>query len=190
MHEAKHLRKVAWGLTGSGDKLAETISIMKEIKDKYESRVDISPYLSKAAQQVLGWYKLGEEFKKLFPRSQVEINANSPFLAGDLQTRRFEFLLIAPASSNTVAKISVGIADSLLSNSAIMSMKALVPVYVMPTDSRAGTVSTELPNGTRLNLQVRKEDAENVRKLERMAGISLIEKPEEIRRVFDEHFSK
>ena len=42
-------RKVAWGITGGGDKIAEFLEVMKEIKKEYESTVEIQVFLSKAA---------------------------------------------------------------------------------------------------------------------------------------------
>lgn len=187
--EAEKKRKVAWGITGSGDRLPETISIMKEMKEEYQHNVDVRVFLSKAGEQVVKWYKLHEQLQQDFIRVSVENNSNSPFLAGDLQLGKFEFLLIAPATSNTVAKISVGITDTLLCNSAVMALKAFVPVYIMPSDYKEGTVVTRLPNGKDLRLRVRKEDAENTRKLSLMENVSVLEKPEDICKVFLKHFS-
>ena len=182
-------RKVAWGITGSGDRLSETIDIMKRLKEEYHHEVDVRVYLSKAGEQVAKWYKLYDRLKQNFERVWVEFNANSPFLAGDLELGKFEFLLIAPATSNTVAKIAVGITDTLLCNSAIMALKAFVPVFVMPSDYKEGTLVTRLPNGKDLRLRVRKEDAENTRKLSLMENMFVLEKPEAICDVFKKHFS-
>jgi archaeoflavoprotein AfpA len=182
-------RKVAWGITGSGDRLPETIGIMKEMKEGYQNEVDVRVYLSKAGEQVVKWYRLCDQLKQNFEKVQVELNSNSPFLAGDLELGKFEFLLIAPATSNTVAKIAAGITDTLLCNSTIMALKALAPVYIMPSDYKEGTVVTRLPNGKDLKLRVRKEDAENTRKLSRMENVFVLEKPEDIREVFKKHFS-
>jgi archaeoflavoprotein AfpA len=187
--EVRKKRKVAWGITGSGDRLPETIGIMKELEEQYQNKVDVRVYLSKAGEQVVKWYRLYDRLKQSFEKIWVELNANSPFLAGDLELGKFEFLLIAPATSNTVAKIAVGITDTLLCNSAIMALKAFVPVYAMPSDYKEGTVVTTLPNGKALKLRVRKEDAENTRKLSRMENVFLLEKPEEIREIFKKHFS-
>jgi archaeoflavoprotein AfpA len=132
MESLKKKKRVAWGITGSGDRLAETIEVMKDIRKQYENVAEIFVYLSKAGDQVIKWYRLGDDLKKNFSKIFVEINANSPFLAGQLQTGKFEFFLIAPATSNTVAKISMGIADSLISNAAIMALKAFIPVYILP----------------------------------------------------------
>jgi len=181
-------RKVAWGITGSGDRLSETIGIMKELKEEYQNTVDLRVYLSKAGEQVVRWYKLFEQVKQNFGKVWVELNSNSPFLAGDLELGKYEFLLIAPATSNTVAKIAAGITDTLLCNSAIMALKAFVPVYVMPSDYKEGTVVTKLPSGKDLKLRVRKEDAENTRKLSLIENVFVLEKPEDIRKVFNKHF--
>jgi archaeoflavoprotein AfpA len=180
-------RKVAWGITGGGDKLPETMSVMREIRDEYQDEVDIRVFLSKAGEQVAKWYRLLDQLKRDFNRVSVEVNSNAPFLAGDLQAREYKFLLVAPATSNTVAKIAAGVADTLLCNSVVMALKASVPVYIMPTDYKEGKVLTKLPSGRDFMLRVRKEDAENVTKLSDMDGLSLLEKPEGILKVFEKH---
>lgn len=186
----KKKTKVAWGISGSGDKLAETVDIMIRVKKQYANEVDIRVYLSKAGEQVIKWYKLNEKLNESFDRVLVETNSNSPFLAGDLQTGKFAFLLIAPATSNTVAKIANGITDSLLTNSAIMALKGFTSVYIMPVDFREGTIMTKLPDGKDWKVRVRREDAENAQKLKTMKGITVLEKPEEILEVFQNHFPK
>ena len=186
--KAERKRKVAWGITGSGDRLSETISIMKELKEQYQNEVDVRVYLSKAGEQVVKWYRLEDQLKRTFEKTWVELNSNSPFLAGELELRKFEFLLIAPATSNTVAKIAAGVTDTLLCNSAIMALKAFVSVYVMPSDYKEGTMVTRLPNGKDLTLRVRREDAENTRKLSLMENVSVLEKPEDICTVFRKQF--
>lgn len=184
------MRKVAWGISGSGDRLPETVETMKQLKERYAGRVDIKVFLSRAGETVVKYYRLEGGLKKTFGRLWVEVDANSPFLAGQLQLGKFDFLLIAPATSNTVAKISLGIADSLLSNSAIMALKAYVPVYIMPSDLEEGESTTVLPSGKRIRLRIRREDAEHVRRLSTMDGVQILRKPEEISMVFEKHFGK
>jgi archaeoflavoprotein AfpA len=188
-NEAKK-RKVAWGISGAGDKIAEFIQIMKEIKKEYEDAVEIHVFLSKAAETVLKFYRLEDELKQNFSKVQVELNSNSPFLAAWMQMRKYEFLLIAPGSSNTVAKIAVGIGDSMLTNAASMSLKAFMPVYIVPTDYEEKTVYTKLPNGKEMKLRIRKEDADNVRRLERMDDVHVLENPMKISAVFKEWFGQ
>ena len=177
-------RKVAWGITGGGDKIAEIIDVMKDLRKQSEDVVEIQVFLSKAADTVLKFYRLEDELKRNFPKVQVELNSNSPFLAAWMQMRKYEFLLIAPASSNTVAKIANGIGDTLLTNAAIMSLKAFVPVYILPTDYRESIVYTKLPNGKEMKLRVRKEEADQVRKLESIENMHVLENPQKMREAF------
>jgi len=181
-------RKVAWGITGAGDKIADFIKVMKEIQKEYADTVEIQVFLSKAADIVLKYYNLETDLKQNFQKVSVELNSNAPFLAAWMQMRKYEFLLIAPATSNTVAKIANSIGDTLLTNAAIMSLKAFVPVYIAPTDYKEGTVYTKLPNGKEMKLRVRKEEVEQVKKLERMEDIFVLEGPQKIREVFKKWF--
>ena len=174
-------RKVAWGITGAGDKIAEVLEVMKDLKKQSEDVVEIEVFVSKAAEIVLKFYRLEDELKRNFPKVQVELNSNSPFLAAWMQMRKYEFLLIAPATSNTVAKIANGIGDTLITNSAIMSLKAFVPVYILPTDYKESIVYTKLPNGKEMKLRVRKEEADQVRKLEKMEDVHVLENLQKMR---------
>lgn len=182
--------KVAWGITGAGDKIVEYMRAMKAIKKEYEDTVEIDVYLSKAAETVLKFYRLEAELRQNFTKVTVELNSNAPFLAAWMQMRKYKFLLIAPATSNTVAKIANSIGDTLLTNAAIMSLKAFVPVYIAPTDYKVGVVSTKLPNGKEMKLRVRKEEVEQVKKLQRMEDMFVIENPQKISAVFKEWFKQ
>jgi archaeoflavoprotein AfpA len=188
MKKQKKVKRVAWGITGSGDRLLETIEAMKQLKRQYQDSIKITVYLSQAGNQVIHFYGLAKTLKESFDKVRVEVNSNVPTLAVQLQSGKIEFLLIAPATANTVAKLAAGIADTLLCNAAIMSLKSFVPVYVMPCDYKEGVTVTQLPDGSEMRIRVRKEDVENTRKLAAMDGIVILEKPEEIHEVFQKHF--
>ena len=181
-------KRIAWGITGSGDRIGEVLKVMKEIKNLYENEVDIRVYLSKAGEEVIKYYKLTRELEENFDKILVEINSNSPFLAGQLQLGAFEFLLIAPATSNTVAKISTSIGDSLLSNAAIMALKAFVSIYILPSDYKEGIITTILPNGQDQKLRIRKEDVEHVKKLGKMEDVFILNEPKDIFQMFKKRF--
>jgi archaeoflavoprotein AfpA len=181
-------KKIAWGITGSGDRIEETVQAMIRLQEKYDDYVDVRVFVSRAGEQVIKYYKLFNILEKHFDKVWVEINANSPFLAGQLQVKRYEFLLLAPATSNTVAKISLGLADSLLTNATIMAQKAFVPSYIMPCDYQPGIITTILPDGSEMRLRIRKEDAEHVEKLRCMEDVFVIETPSEIAGIFEKHF--
>ena len=118
------------------------------------------------------------------PQFLNHTQAEDPFLAGMVQSRKYEFLLIMPASSNTVAKLVNGIGDTLLTNSALMSLKAFVPVWVMPVDYKESVISTKLPNGKEMKLRVRKEEADQVRRLEQTEDVRVFENPQKVREGF------
>ena len=126
--------------------------------------------------------------KEKFDKVRVETNSNVPTLAVQLQSGKIEFLLIAPATGNTVAKIATGIADTLLCNAAIMALKSFIPVYILPCDYKEGVTVTQLPDGHEMKIRVRKEDVENVQKLATIDGVHILERPEEIPEVFRKHF--
>jgi archaeoflavoprotein AfpA len=176
--------KVAWGITGAGDKIQEIVEVMKDLKTQSEGTVEFDVYISKAGDTMLKFYRLDEEIKKNFSKVWVEANANSPFLAGMVQSGKYEFLLIMPASSNTVAKIVNSISDTLLTNAALMSLKAFVPVWIMPVDYKESIIYTKLPNGKEMKLRVRKEEAEQVRRLEAMEDVEVFENPQKLREGF------
>ena len=161
---------------------------MKKIQQEYVETVEIQVFLSKAGEQVLKYYRLEEDLRSSFDKVRVEINSNAPFLAAWMQMGKYDFLLIAPSTSNTVAKIVNSIGDTMLTNAAIMSLKAFVPVYIAPTDYEKGTVFTRLPNGKEMKLRVRKEEAEQVKKLELMEDVHVIKDLHKIRQIFQKYF--
>lgn len=175
--------KIAWGITGSGDKFVETIEVMKKLKHGKDSTIEV--FLSKAGFLVSKYYKIYHDLESYFDKVWIEKDANTPFLAARLQLQEFDLLLVAPATSNTVAKVAVGISDTLLTNAIIQGIKGYIKVYIMPTDYREGHTSTILPNGKTMKLRVRKEDAANVRKLEKMEGINVFESPRQIESILN-----
>jgi archaeoflavoprotein AfpA len=190
--ESEKIKKprVAWGITGAGDKIADFLDVMEQIHNQYSDTVDIHVFVSKAGETVLKFYNLETRLRKSFEKVQFEVNANAPFLAAWLQMGKYEFLLIGPATSNTVAKIANGIGDTMLTNAAIMGLKAFKPLYVVPTDYKEGDLTTKLPNGKEMRLRVRKEEVEQVNKLRSMDGVHIVEGPEKIAEVFKEQFGK
>lgn len=183
----KKKKRIAWGISGSGDRLIEVIEYMKKIKKDYQNESRITIYLSKAGDQVINYYRLNKDLIENFEKVRIEMNSNLPTLAIQLQSGKIEFLLIAPATSNTVAKIAAGIGDTLLCNAAIMAMKSVIPVYILPCDFQEGITTTRLPDGSEMNIRIRKEDVENVKKLKLMDGIIIIENIKDIKQIFQKH---
>jgi archaeoflavoprotein AfpA len=176
--------RIAWGITGCGDKIEAICALMVELKRKYNLKVDV--YASKSAKLVLKWYKMWGMLEDEFYDLRAEVDANSPFLVGKLQTGHYDMLLVAPATANTTAKIAYGIADTLLTSSVAMAAKARVPVYIFPPDNKPGELVTILPGGKRLTLYIREVDVENVNKIRKMEYITVLDTVEDIRRVIED----
>lgn len=180
--------RIAWGITGCGDHLKQSIDIMMELTAEYG--LDVRVFLSSAGEMVVKWYKLYKDLKTYFPRTYSEKSPNIPFLAGDLQLGKYDFFIITPSTSNTVGKIASGISDTMLSNAAAMAMKAKVPVYIFPADQKKGDIVTDLPGGKKLTLTMRDVDLEAVEKLRNMNGITVIGDPEEIKDIVKKYIEK
>jgi dihydromethanopterin reductase (acceptor) len=132
------MKSVAWAVTGAGHYLAESVAAMREISR--ENRV--CTFVSRAGEEVVKMYGFFDQLSEISGGGYLEEvffereeGASSP-KAGRFMMNRFDLLIIAPATANTIAKIVCGIADSLPTNAAALANKANVPVYVLPTDVR------------------------------------------------------
>jgi len=175
---------ILWGVTGAGDLIQETVGAMDELVRTMELKVSVS--LSKAAVQVLKWYKLMDKLNGISDNVYVERDANIPFIVGPLQGGKYDCLLVAPATANTVAKIVTGIADTLITNAVAQANKAQVPIFILPVDHKRGTTTTILPNGKKMALTMRDVDVENSNRLRRMNGIHTLKTPGEIKEVIED----
>ena len=179
------MAKIVWGITGAGDLISETFDVMSELA-KMEG-IEITALLSKAGVKVVKWYRLMDNLNNIAKKVLIEEDANTPFIAGPLQTGKFNCLLVAPASANTVAKIVNGIADTLITNAVSQANKANVDIYILPVDQRTGIITTTITGGKKLELTMRDVDLENTNKLRKMKGITVLENPREIKTVANKY---
>ncbi len=179
--------KAAWGITGRGDDIRQILEAMKRVKEAYD-QVDIRVYVSKSGEQVLRMYLLWDELTRSFGRVQVEKSPNTPFLAGDLQSGKYDFFIVAPTTSNTTAKIALGLGDSMISNAVNMATKAGVPVYILPCEIGEASTETVLPDGRVLKLRIRKIDSDHIKSLEALEGVHVLSDAREIIEVFEDNY--
>ena len=87
------------------------------------------------------------DFDEAFNDVIFEIDEGSSFpSAATASNNKYDAIVISPATGNTVAKISQGIADNLIGNLAIMGSKSTdTPVIVIPTDYKEGKSKSYLP---------------------------------------------
>ncbi|MDY0267026.1 MAG: archaeoflavoprotein AfpA, partial [Methanimicrococcus sp.] len=177
--EALQRKPLAWGITGAGDKLAETVEVMKQIQ---ENGYSIDVFISREGEYVLRRYQLFETVSRGFNSCKVESGPNSPFILGELQTGKYGALIVSPATANTVAKIVCGIEDTLLTNAVAQTAKTDVPIYIYPVDQKKGLIQTEAPDGRKFTLKMRKIDLENSKKLKEMENIKVLKSPEKLKK--------
>ena len=178
----KNIKRIAWGITGSGDQMIETYSILVDIKSR--TNVETMVFLSKEGETVMKWYHLWDKIQNDFPNFKVDAGPNSPFIAGPLQMGYYDFLLIAPATANTVAKIVYGIADTLVTNAVSQTGKGQTPIFILPVDQKRGSVKTSAPSGRAFELNMREVDVQNSERLAQMENVTVLKSPYEIYDIF------
>lgn len=138
-------KNIAWCITGGGQYLAESIEQVSIAKSSSAARV--CSFVSSAGEEVLMMYGLLDRVTQISPGGYMEevflerLSGKSFSKTGRLMLGRFDRLLVAPATSNTVAKVVAGIADSMVSNASALANKSGVPVFVLPTEIRANARS-------------------------------------------------
>ena len=141
------MAKVGWDITGAGQFLLETFDTMEKLAERHT----MSCFLSLAGERVVRIYGLWGRLNKICPgnyyrEAVLEANqgAASP-LAGRFLRGTYDALIVSPASANTVAKIIVGIADTLVTNVIAQAEKGKVPIIIVPSDQGRGGMKTRLP---------------------------------------------
>ncbi|MDP2177125.1 flavoprotein [Methylicorpusculum sp.] len=130
--------RLAWAVTGSGHYIEECLEFILTL-----DCVDL--YLSLAGEEVLKMY--GIKLDTIRARIPVyrDKTASSPPV-GLFYKGYYHTFVMAPTTSNTVAKCVLGIADSLVTNLYSQAGKCRVPSIVYPCDI-APEMETTAPGG-------------------------------------------
>lgn len=143
-----------WALTGSGHFFKECLALIRTLDD-----VDL--FVTQAAVEVLRMYRQHLDL----PRSSriFRDTAASAPPVGNFYYGVYHTLVVAPATSNTVAKCVHGISDSLATNVFAQAGKCRVPAIVFACDT-APELETEAPKGL-VMVYPRRIDLDNTRRL-------------------------
>ena len=137
---------------------------------------NIDLFVSKAASEVLRMYKQDLALPTS-ARIFRDTTASSPpvgyFYYGVYQT-----LVLAPATSNTVAKCVYGISDNLATNVFAQAGKCRVPTIVFACDT-APELETEAPKGM-VKVYPRRIDLENTDRLKSFDATQVVESLDEL----------
>ena len=154
----KHLpqKRLAWAITGSGHYLRESLTVLQAIEN-----VDI--FLSKAAAEIIRQYGFQAQLDATNHKIYQDKTASSVpvelFYKGKYHT-----LVIAPATSNTIAKMAYGLSDSLVTNLYAQAGKTRVPSIVFACDT-SPELTSEAPRDNFVKVYPRQIDLDNVTKL-------------------------
>jgi dihydromethanopterin reductase (acceptor) len=153
-----------WALTGSGHFFKECLRMIGELDE-----VDL--FVSRAAGEVVRMYR--QEFKlprnaRIFRDTTASAAPVGLFYYGIYHT-----LILAPATSNTVAKCVFGISDTLVTNVFAQAGKCRVPAIVFACDT-APELETEAPKGM-VKVYPRDIDLQNTARLKSFDETRVVE---------------
>ena len=147
------MSRILWCITGAGGQLRRIFQAFREFRSR-RSDVEVGVALSRAAEDVARIYGILDRLKEVSSggryggiyrdASWSGITEDGVPLGGRISLNRYSLVVIAPASSNTIAKIAAGIADTLPTTSASQAIKSRTPLIIFPAD-HAGHPSTTLP---------------------------------------------
>ncbi|HEY3326948.1 MAG TPA: flavoprotein [Novimethylophilus sp.] len=149
---APEKKRLAWALTGSGHYLRECLDIIQKLED-----VDL--FLSKAAAEILQQYGYTHNVGRVFHDKTASSVPVEFFYQGVYHT-----VVLAPTSSNTVAKMVCGISDNLVTNIFAQAGKCRIPTIVFACDT-APELESDAPRDHVVKVWPRRIDLENMEKL-------------------------
>jgi dihydromethanopterin reductase (acceptor) len=165
------MKRIAWAITGAGH-------LLRQCADFLLTYENLDLFLSRAAEEVIRMYRLKSIIEG---RRVIYDRAASAPVVGQLARGTYGVLIIAPATSNSVAKFVYGISDSLVSNMFAQAGKSQVPIIVLPTDL-APEMDTEIPSGKIIKVYPRPVDLENTEKLRGFPGVTVVTSLEELKK--------
>ncbi len=162
--------RFAWALTGSGHDLEECLDLLMKLES-----VDV--FLSRAVEEVLVMYKYIERLRAAGIRMFHDSTA-SAVPVGQFYENNYHTLVIAPATSNTVAKCVAGISDTLVTNVFAQAGKCQLPIIVYACDTEP-VVITPAP-GKMVTVYPREIDLECSRRIGQFEHTTLTTNMEEL----------
>jgi len=153
-----------WALTGSGHFFKECLRMVGELDE-----VDL--FVSKAASEVVRMYR--QEFKLPKTARVFRDTTASAAPVGLFYYGVYHTLVLAPATSNTVAKCVFGISDTLVTNVFAQAGKCRVSAIVFACDT-APELETEAPKGM-VKVYPRDIDLQNTERLKSFDATRVVE---------------
>jgi flavoprotein len=163
--------RLAWAITGSGHYIEECLEFLLTLKD-----VDL--YLSQAGEEVLKMYGIDLANVRAVMPVYRDKSASAPPV-GHFYKGYYHTFVMAPTTSNTVAKCVLGISDSLVTNLYAQAGKCRVPSIVYPCDV-APEIETTAPKGKKVMVYPRRIDLEATDKLRGFEYTTVVDSVDEL----------
>ncbi len=144
------VRRILWAITGSGSFLRDLVQLFIKLREEFGSRVEVAVALSSAGEEVARIYGVLDMLSRVASNTRYggiyrDSSSSSGYpLAGRVGAGKYDLVVIAPATSNTVAKVVCGIADTLPTIAASQALKSRTPLIILPSDYSEESV-TQLP---------------------------------------------
>lgn len=164
--------RLAWAVTGSGHFLEECLDIIRDLPE-----VDL--FYSRAGEEVLRMY--GHDPKAITTGHVYRDRAASSPPVGLFYRGDYHTLVVAPATSNTVAKMVLGLSDTLVTNVFAQAGKCRVPSIVLACDAIA-EVDTPAPDRI-VRLWPRAIDLAYTEQLKQFEATTVVESATELKQV-------
>ena len=170
---SKNNKKLGWVITGSGHFFEECLDIMSNLGE-------FDLFVSKAADEVIRMYK---KKKASFPKNTRIFRDTTASSApvGFFYKNIYHTLVIAPATSNSIAKFVAGISDNLATNIFAQAGKCKVPCIVLACDTEPEH-DTKAPSKM-VKVFPRKIDLENTKKLKSFESTKVVSSVDDLKKV-------
>ncbi len=163
--------RLAWAITGSGHYLEHCIDFLLTLSD-----VDL--YVSQAGEEVLKMYDISlHDLRAKMPVYRDKAASAPP--VGLFYKHYYHTFVLAPATSNTIAKCVLGISDSLVTNLYAQAGKCRVPSIVYPCDI-APEMETTAPKKQTVMVYPRQIDLDSTEKLRQFEYTTVVENVDEL----------
>ena len=172
---SKNNKKLGWVITGSGHFFEECLDIMVDLGE-------FDLFVSKAADEVIRMYKKkNANFPKKTRVFRDTTASSAP--VGFFYKNIYHTLVVAPATSNSIAKFVAGISDNLATNIFAQAVKCKVPCIVLACDTKPEH-DTKAPIKM-VKVYPRKIDLQNTEKLKSFELTTVISSVSDLKKILN-----
>ena len=172
---SKNNKKLGWVITGSGHFFEECLDIMVDLGE-------FDLFVSKAADEVIRMYKKkNANFPKKTRIFRDTTASSAP--VGFFYKNIYHTLVVAPATSNSIAKFVAGISDNLATNIFAQAGKCKVPCIVLACDTKPEH-DTKAPSKM-VKVYPRKIDLQNTEKLKSFELTTVVSSVSDLKKILN-----